>query len=787
MALTAEVAISGAGMTYDKLYTYLVPADMAGHIFVGSMVLVPFGRGVARPRTGVVISLQTPDATPKNVKNIVAVAPEDARLTEELLKIVAYLKEYTFCTWYDAVRTVIPYGAQYKAIFNDTEGWQLQKSIQRHSESVFYKNTIAPETNPTAKGQAVLAYLGNATKTRAQIMQACGVGRGVVDTLIKQGWLLTHEVDKQIDIIGAATAHDCDTHKQALPATQTACIPALSAPQREVAAPLLAAIHSDRQNKKEPALLYGVTGSGKTAVFLNLVDAALKSGKTALVLVPEIGLTPQMVTALVKAFGTQVAVQHSALSNTERLLQWRMIQCGQAPVVVGTRSAIFAPLENIGIIIVDEEQERTYQSESSPRYNAVEVARLRAHYHNAQLLLASATPAITDYYAAKQGRYQLLRLQQRYNNVPLPTVEIVDMRNELGNTGAISGPLTQAIRDNIADGWQTILLLNRRGYNRVGVCRDCGQAIKCGDISAANIDSSQGSAVKSNGCSVPMVYHKKGNRLMCHYCGATVSPPPNLCPACGGEIRYTGFGTQRLEEELAQKFPSAKVLRMDLDSTAKKGAHAAMLRAFGKGEYDIMLGTQMVAKGLDFERVKLVGVIGIDALLFSQGYQAYENVFSLVTQVVGRSGRAGMSGTAIIQTNDPENPVLNLAAAQDYEAFYEQEIRFRKLAMYPPFCDICSISFSAEEEALVLRAANNFSASFQSNARQHPEIPIRLLGPAPMTVAQIAGKFRYRLIIKCRKNKNFRKLVMHTLEDYNKQGWMRSVPLAIDFHSDGSL
>ena len=518
------------------------------------------------------------------------------------------------------------------------------------------------------------------------------------------------------------------------------------------------------------ALLYGVTGSGKTLGFLKLIARCLEQGRRALVLVPEISLTPQMILRLKSQFGRRVAVQHSALNHTERLLQWQMIQDGGADIVVGTRSAIFSPLENIGLIIIDEEQEHTYRSESAPRYSAHEVARQRAAESGALLLLASATPSTESFYAAQHGRTQLVRLTQRYGGNPLPTVQIVDMRAELaaGNPREISLSLEDAIRRNLDAGKQTILLLNRRGYQTMAQCEDCREVLKC------------------TKCSVPMVYHKAAHKVLCHYCGSQMEPP-TVCPACGGKLQYRGFGTQKAEEELAKLFPDARVLRMDQDSTAAKDAHEKLLARFANHEYDIMVGTQMVAKGLDFEDVTLVGVLGIDSLLFAQGFRAYENVFSLITQVVGRSGRARDPGFAIIQTTDPDNPVLNLAAAQDYDAFFEQEIAYRKLGLYPPFCGLCVIGFAGAKEIEVARAAARFAALLGQQAAKQPDLPLRVLGPTPGSIEKINDTYRYKLTIKCRNDRRFRDLVRSTLERYEQEKLPSKATVAVDLHSDGDI
>ena len=519
------------------------------------------------------------------------------------------------------------------------------------------------------------------------------------------------------------------------------------------------------------ALLYGVTGSGKTSVFVKLIERTLELGRRALVLVPEIGLTPQMIRRLKSMFGSRLAVQHSALNNTERLLQWRMIQRGDADIVVGTRSAVFAPLQNIGLIILDEEQEHTYQSESAPRYSAHEVARKRAAAENALLVFASATPRTETTFAAQSGRIRMVTLKNRYGGRPLPGVEFADMRAELasGNPREVSARLAEELAENLRRGEQSILLLNRRGYNTVAMCTDCGEVLKCPN------------------CSVPLVYHKNRAALLCHHCGHTVHPAPALCPACGGKLAYSGFGTQRVEEELQQLLPTARILRMDQDSTTQKNAHEQMLARFARQEYDILLGTQMVAKGLDFEKVTLVGVLGIDSMLFGQGFRAYESVFSLITQVVGRGGRADLPGRALIQTAVPGHPVLQLAARQDYAAFYKEEIAFRKLCLYPPYCSFCVVGFIGAQDGAVFTAAHRFGQLLAQQAAAHPGLPLRILGPAPMNIAMLGGKYRYKLTLKCRNDAKFRALMRAALDAYAAEKLPAKATVTLDFNSDGDI
>ena len=753
MPKTVGVAVSNATFHFDKLYTYAVMPDQQDTVRLGSMVLVPFGRG-SRARMGVVLAC---DAEPESakLKFLFDVAPASACLTPELLRLVHFLKERTFCTYYEAVKAVIPYGAQYKPIVaEDGVTPVLQKQLVRHTENAYkLVGTLPPKPRPTAKQLTAVALLAGGERTLSALEEK-GISRAVLDNLCAKGVLECSKVNKSIDLYSSIPLRN---EPILLTEEQQAAYDALL-PGLEDAAP-----HS--------ALLYGVTGSGKTLVFLKLIEHCLQMGRRALVLVPEISLTPQMILRLKSQFGKRVAVQHSALNHTERLLQWQMIQDGGADIVVGTRSAIFSPLENIGLVIIDEEQEHTYRSESAPRYSAHEVARQRAAENGALLLLASATPRTESYSAAQHGRTQLVRLTKRYGGNPLPKVQIVDMRAELasGNPREISLAMEDAIRHNLEAGKQTILLLNRRGYQTVAQCEDCREVLKC------------------QKCSVPMVYHKSAHKLLCHYCGSQLDPPPARCPACGGKLQYRGFGTQKAEEELAKLFPEARILRMDQDTTAAKDAHEKLLAKFARHEYDIMVGTQMVAKGLDFEDVTLVGVLGIDSLLFAQGFRAYETVFSLVTQVVGRSGRAKDPGFAIIQTTDPDNPVLNLAAAQDYDAFFEQEIAYRKLGLYPPFCGLCVVGFAGPKESEVARASARFAALLGRQAAKQPDLPLRVLGPTPGSIEKINDSYRYKLTVKCRNDRRFRDLIRETLTLYEQEKLPGKATVVVDLHSDGDI
>ena len=750
----AQVAVDNATIHFDKLYSYKVPDYLEGRVWPGSMVLVPFGRG-DKPRMAVVLGVEATDVekVPKRLKTLHDAAPEQARLTPDLLELVRFLKDRTFCTWFEAVKAVIPYGAQYRAATVDGKP-VMQNRLSRSTERVYrLAGELPQKPKPGPRQLAAVEALRNGPLTAHQLDEV-GISKPTLDTLCEKGVLVVTQQDKMLDLFA-------DIPFDPQPIT-------LAEEQQRAYESMLPDLED---GEPHAALLHGVTGSGKTVVFLKLIQRTLELGRKALVLVPEISLTPQMIRRLKSTFGSRLAVQHSALNNTERLLQWRMIQQGNADIVVGTRSAIFSPLQNIGLIIIDEEQEHTYQSESAPRYDAHDVAKKRAAMEKSLLVFASATPLTETYHAAESGKYKLLTLTRRYGGRPLPQVDFIDMRAEMaaGNPREVSTRMARELQENLENREQSILLLNRRGYHTVGMCVACGHVLKCPN------------------CSVPLVYHKPQQALMCHHCGHTVRPLPQLCPECGGKLNYSGFGTQRVEEELSQLLPGARILRMDQDSTSQKNAHETMLAQFGRQEYDILLGTQMVAKGLDFEKVTLVGVLGIDSLLFGQGFRAYESVFSLVTQVIGRGGRAALPGRALIQTTVPNHPVLQLAAEQDYEAFYREEIAFRKFGLYPPYCSFCIVGFVGAQEGSVAMAAHRFGTLLAERAAQRPQMPLRLLGPAPMGITMLNGKYRYKLTLKCRNDAAFRALLRETLDVYAQEKLPQKASVILDFNSDGDL
>ena len=524
---------------------------------------------------------------------------------------------------------------------------------------------------------------------------------------------------------------------------------------------------SSRMEQDVPgtALLYGVTGSGKTSVYLKLIQKCLDNGKAAMLLVPEIALTPQLLSLLAAYFGQATAVLHSSLSAGERYDQWKRVRSGEAKVIVGTRSAVFAPSSHLGLIILDEEQEHSYKSENSPRYSAKEVAIWRGFKENAMVLLGSATPSVESMYHAKQGAYQLYTLKERFNGRQLPKVRIVDMKEEvkLGNDLAFSYDLLDAIQKTRKESKQTILFLNRRGNARALQCVDCGEAPECPR------------------CSARLTYHSANGRLMCHYCGYS-QPTPKRCPTCGGPLKTVGTGTQKAQQELLELCPDMEVDRMDSDTVSAVNTHEKILDRFKNNHVPVLIGTQMVAKGLNLPDVTLVGVLGADMSLYSGSYRAAETTFNMLTQVVGRAGRGDAPGEAIIQTMVPEHKVLLLAANQDYDGFYDLEIQMRRVQKLPPFGDIAAITFVGQEESHVLRGAAKFRDSllYCLKQPQYAAEECRVLGPAPCAVPKINYNFRYRLTLRCKMSRQLRLLIAHLLRQFSKDGANRGVSAFAD-------
>lgn len=730
----ATVAVERTFFNLDSDYDYAVPPALAGRVRPGVAVEVPFGSG-NRLRRGIV--LQVFVGINPALKDVARVCDYGTELDESQIRLARWMKSRYFCTTYECLLQMLPRGFG-----------KIGVAGVRMAELTVSRGEELPRLTPKQQSVAdLLLDIGSATVE--EIKTLCGVGDGVLKNMEKCGVLRFFKKEKYRNPYAD------------LPAAPKAAEIELSAEQTKAYNTLSAMLDGDGGS----ALLYGVTGSGKTQVYMRLIDRALQQGKDTIVLVPEIGLTPQVLGLFHQRYGRQVAVLHSGLSIGERNDEYRRADRGEAKIVLGTRSAVFAPLHALGLIIMDEEQELTYKSERTPRYHARDIARYRAGESGALFVMASATPSIESYAAAKAGKYTLCSLEHRFGNAALPQVCTVDMKGELhaGHRSPLSRTLQKQIQSNLDAGKQTILLMNRRGYNTFIACNDCGHVITCPN------------------CSISLTYHSYSNRLMCHYCGYS-KPLDNTCPECGSHaVRYSGFGTQRIEDELQALFPTARILRMDADTTAGKFSHQKLFDAFAAHEYDILVGTQMVAKGLDFDDVTLVGVVNADNALYDENYLSHERAFDLITQVVGRSGRRDATGTAVIQTIDPCNPVIDLAARQDYSAFFETEYALRRILTYPPFCDIYGVFFVSEDEnAAALAAKAFFDTLVLENKEQQQKLIV--LGPSPARISKISNTYRYRLAIKCKNSKSVRNLLMQVLKATVKMKELRKVQISIDLN-----
>ena len=814
MPLTIRVALDAAAFGYDQLYSYTVNPEWEDKIAPGMRVAVPFGRGNRRRLAMILEVSREPAEEGITLKPAAALLDPEPVLTGELRMLVDWLHANTFCTWYDAVRAVLPGGLQLRLEerylpLEPPVGVKLTEKeanvlrMMQLAKSQRERDTLAQEDGGEEK-QKILAALvqkgcllavsegkqliGDSTKKMVRLSQAyladenafrptpkqaqavrilqehealsvkecayfAGVGETVVQNLVKAGIAEFYEAELlRVPRDAEVTIDPADT---VLSEEQQAAYDA-------VAEQILA-------RKAAAFLLHGVTGSGKTAVFEQLIALTLKQGRGVLLLIPEISLTPQVVQYFQSRFGNRVALIHSGLSLAQRLDTDKLIRRGEVQIVIGTRSAVFAPLPDLGLIILDEEGEHSYKSEQSPRYHAADVAKARAKYHNAALVLASATPSLESRYLAERGVYRLLKMTKRYNQAPLPAVTIVDMNQERanGNGSPFSIALSEALYENLQRGEQSILLLIRRGYHTLLQCTKCYEPVYCPN------------------CSVPMTYHKTNGSLLCHYCGH-VQPPVTVCPKCGNDrLRQMGFGTQKLEEELQALLPDAKILRMDADTTMTRTAYETGFRAFANHEYDILCGTQMIGKGLDFPNVTLVGVVSVDKALFAGDYRSYERTFSLVTQVVGRGGRGKTAGRAILQTHMPDHYVLNLAAAQDYDRFYTEELALRRALMFPPVCDLCVIGFSGIREDRVRIASERFVGILAETVKQCGlKLPLRVLGPVEAGYGKLNGKYRRRLLLKCKNTAEMRGFIRSLLEQAYSDKAFTDVSVFADMNGD---
>ncbi len=814
--IIVSVAVDQTVYQIDKPYDYYVPQFLAEKVQPGVRVLVPFGNGNVR-KTGVVLSFSEIDVS-KKLKAIVSVLDDEPVLSEEMLQLASFIREQTFCTWYNAVRVLLPPGINYKVrheytLSESAEIFVSALSGDQLKLAEYLKNVNKPVSKEVAyealgltedcglmeklvsKGVAVrtgtaVRSVGDATLKMVRATEAAsdlsnikltpkqkqimvvvndlnccsvkelcyftGLTTAVISGLVKKGLV---EVFDQEYYRNPYSGASCGKESPI----------ALSESQNEAFEKLLKAYN-------EPlgvtSLLYGVTGSGKTQVFLKMCEDVAASGRGVIVMVPEIALTPQTLGIFHRRFGDKVAVFHSAMSQGQRLDEWKRVKRGDAMIAVGTRSAVFAPFSDVGLIIMDEEQEHTYKSEMSPYFHARDIARWRIARSKGLLILSSATPSIESYSQALAGNYLLCNLPSRFGTASLPDVDVVDMRNEVavGNTGIVSNLLYEKVDEALSDGKQAILLLNRRGYNTYVSCTQCGHVMTC------------------DNCSISMTFHSANNRLMCHYCGKSI-PYTDKCPNCNCDrMKYSGLGTQKAEAELESLFPNARILRMDADSTSSRNDYEKNLKAFQDGEYDIMLGTQMVAKGLDFPKVTVVGVLNADIAMHSSDFRSYERTFSLLTQVVGRSGRGDFKGTAVIQTVEPDSKVIELAANQDYDSFYKSEIMTRKVMVYPPYCDIATVCFSGLERGYTESAAKNYFALLKTYAsNEFSDVKLIVLGPTAAAVMKVNNNYRYKIIIKYRNSKRFRELMSKINTDYNSTSFAKKVTAYLNVNPDSII
>ncbi len=810
-----KVAVSAAPYSIDKPYSYLVPESLAAAAVPGVRVMVPFGRGNKESEGLILARVQEPKLP--GSKAIRQILDPEPVLDKAGIDLALWMRGRYFCTVFEAVKTILPAGLWYglreiwslamepeaarSAAVGIPGAWQVLDLLEKQGGKAdirVLRDALGDGAEKPLKAMKKAEILTCETDAKRKIADK---SHRMVELAVntEDAYALTepkrrsaparYEVVNFLATAGRTPAAEVSYYTGAssrtLKTMEKAGLIAFSE-EEELRVPSLddvepgpeIVLNEEQQRafeeilgrvqaaKPSVTLLHGVTGSGKTQVYLRLVQETLALGKTAMVLVPEIVLTPQMMRKFSSYFGSRVAMLHSSLKMTERYDQWKRIRRGEVDVVLGTRSALFAPLKNLGLIIMDEEQEGSYQSENVPRYDAREVAKYLCVREKAALVFGSATPTVETAWAAEQGSYQKALLRRRYNENALPEVLIADLRQEIlnGNPGLISTLLRQELEKNLAAGEQSILFLNRRGSSRMLLCGECGYVPQCPR------------------CSTAMTYHSANGRLMCHYCGHS-EPAADTCPECGGWMKHVGAGTQKVEEELRELFPEAGILRMDADTTA--GGHEEILQTFERERVPILLGTQMVAKGLDFENVTLVGVLSADISLYVDNYRAAERTFSLLTQVVGRAGRGGKTGRAVIQTYTPGNDVIRCAARQDYDAFYESEIRMRRLRRYPPFADLFTVTVSGTEEGRVLRAAVSVRETLRQLCRR-PELAAgepEVLGPAPAPVVKVNNRFRYRCTLVGKNDKATREMLAWLQKDFAKDSANRGMNLFVDHNA----
>lgn len=818
MPTVAKVALSAATYAIDKPYDYLIPTDLEDQARPGMRLLAPFGRGNRRSE-GVILALERVEQADRKVKTILSLLDQSPVLDAEGLKLALWMRRRFFCTVYDAVRAMLPAGLWFglKDVYKIPLGCDREKTYQAAGKSdaarrlldVLWANGGSAELE-----QIKLAFAGKDPSSALKRLTDAGMleletsaSRGVGDKTEKVAALavpaeealavvapkrksapLRYAVVELLSGVGCACAKEIcyftgastptlnSLAKSGLitlekrevlrrPAIEVGAIqpPPILNEEQQAAFEGLDALAQSPQSAV--ALLYGVTGSGKTSVYLRLIQSALDRGRTALVLVPEIALTPQLLQIFASHFGNQIAVLHSSLRAGERYDEWKRIRSGEARVVLGTRSAVFAPLKNLDLIILDEEQEGAYKSENTPRYHAREVAKYRCAKLGSLLVLGSATPSVETMYCANTGVYHKFTLTRRYNERALPSVYIADMKEELrqGNQTSIGALLRRELARNLERGEQSILFLNRRGASKLVSCVECGAVPTCPR------------------CSVHLTYHSANHRLMCHYCGHS-EPVPDVCPECGGELTFIGTGTQRVQSELEELFPGVEALRMDADTVTATRTHETILTEFVQKKIPILIGTQMVAKGLDFENVTLVGVVAADLALYVDSFRAPERTFALLTQVVGRAGRGVKAGRAVIQTYTPDAETIRYAAAQDYDSFYAGEIALRETMGTPPFRELFLFTASGLEEAAVLRALTRLRRGLEGWLRreEYAALDCQVLGPAPAPVAKVNNRYRYCLTLRGPNRRELRDLLSHLLALAGTDKENRGVSIFLD-------
>lgn len=813
-ALLGKIAVSVAGFAIDKPYTYWIPDSLSESLLPGMRVMVPFGRG-NRHVEGLVLVLER-GRKPDKCKQILSILDDKPVLDQEGIQLALWMRERYFCTVYEAMKAMLPAGLYFSlrdsyfvpSQVSEEDAYRAAGSSKQEKkllDLLFYngRSLERGELYEAFAPRSPVATL-HALREKGIISIQTSVSRGVGDKLETVAELI-QPVEQALEAVGArakmqqeiirflnavhmASAKEIGyftgAKRSTLRALETKGIIQLSQQEcyRQIdEEPVLPTPMPELNEEQEQAfqgishmlgqagcaLLYGVTGSGKTPVYIHLIHQVLEQGKQAMVLVPEIVLTPQMLRIFRAQFGDQVAILHSSLSAGARYDEWKRARNGDARVVIGTRSAVFAPLSQLGMIILDEEQESSYKSETVPRYHAREIAKYRCGRHQAVLVLGSATPSVESMYQAQTGIYQLFQLTKRYNEQALPQVLIADLKEELraGNSGTISSLLREKITETTQRGEQVILFLNRRGANRMALCAQCGEAPECPR------------------CSVKLTYHSKNGRLMCHYCGFT-QPLPDRCPKCGGVLTFFGAGIQKVEEELKELFPEIRVLRMDADTVSASHTHEQILAQFDRQRIPILIGTQMVAKGLDFANVTLVGVIDADLSLYVDDFRASERTFSLLTQVVGRAGRGAHKGSAVIQTYTPKNDIIVCAARQDYDSFYQQESEHRRLRQFPPFRDLYVLYVTGAEEGRVLQSCIRLREGFAAwqNSQVMTGIPFDLLGPAPAIIVKMMNRYRYSLTISGKNSKKMRNMIDYVIAQAKGDKRNKGISITVDLN-----